>query len=266
MTAFPTLFLSHGAPDILLHDTPAHRFLSAFGRELSAERGRPQAIVVASAHFDTRVPGFCADERPELIYDFEGFDDRLYEKAYPAPGLPQLATIAATLVEGSGFPVQEVLGRGLDHGVWVPLSLLFPEADIPVVEISIQSEQGAGHHIVLGRALAPLREHSVLIIGSGSLTHNLEDILRGDRSPDAPVPESVLRFADWVKEKAEAGAIDEIADYRALAPHALEMHPTPDHFVPLAFAFGAAGEGAKGRRVHASVERGAMAMDAYLFE
>lgn len=266
MTTFPTLFLSHGGPDILLGGTPAHDFLSAFGQELSKERGRPQAILVASAHFDTRVPSFTADEKPGLIYDFKGFGEDLYRRTYPAPGLPQLATIAATLVEEAGFPVQEVLGRGLDHGAWVPLSLLFPEADIPIVQVSIQSEQGAGHHFVLGRALAPLREHSVLIIGSGSLTHNLGEILRSDRSFDAPVSETVRAFADWIREKAEAGAIDEIADYLALAPHAREMHPTPDHFVPLPFAFGAAGEGAKGRRVHTSVERGSMAMDAYLFE
>jgi 4,5-DOPA dioxygenase extradiol len=266
MTAFPTLFLSHGAPDLLVRDTPAREFLSRFGREFCEARGRPQAILIASAHFDTIAPSFCADEQPELIYDFQGFGTELYQTTYPAPGLPQLATIAATLVEDFGFPVQEVTGRGLDHGAWVPLSLLFPEADIPVVEMAIQSKQGAGHHIALGRALAPLREHSVLVIGSGSLTHNLSDILRADPGGETAVPEAVRAFTDWVEAKVEAGAIDEIADYRALAPHAREMHPTPDHFVPLPFAFGAAGEGARGRRVHASVERGSMAMDAYLFE
>jgi 4,5-DOPA dioxygenase extradiol len=266
MTALPTLFVSHGAPDLLLRDTPAHAFLSGFGRQFCAERGRPQAILVASAHFDTVAPSFCADEDPGLIYDFRGFDQALYQATYPARGLPQLATIAATLVEEFGFPAQEITGRGLDHGVWVPLSLLFPEADIPIVEISVQSKQGAGHHIALGRALAPLREHSILVIGTGSLTHNPTDSLPAEPDAISDVPEAVSAFADWVAAKVEAGAIDDIADYIALAPHALEMHPTPDHFVPLPFAFGAAGEGAKGRRIHASVERGAMAMDAYLFE
>jgi 4,5-DOPA dioxygenase extradiol len=264
MTAFPTLFLSHGAPDLLVRDTPARDFLCRFGRRLCEERGRPQAILIASAQFDTIAPSFTADAEPRQLYDIDGSDEELARMSYPAPGLPQLATIAATLVEDFGFPVQEVLGRGLDHGVWGPLSLLFPQADIPVVEMAIQGKQGAGHHIALGRALAPLREHSVLIIGSGNLTRAASETKGDQAKPDTQ--ERVRAFADWVKEKAEAGAIDEIADYLALAPHAREMHPKPDHFVPLPFAFGAAGDGAKGHRLHTSVEGGTMAMDAYLFE
>lgn len=257
MSIFPTLFLSHGGTDLLKRDSPAREFLSGLGRELCAERGRPQAILVASAQFDTTVPSFCADADPLQIYD--GSEEELARVAYPAPGLPQLATIAASLVEEFGFPVQEVLGRGLDHGVWAPLALLFPEADIPVVEMAIQAKQGAGHHIALGRALAPLREHSILVIGSGNLTRAAPETTPG-------MPERVQAFAGWVRDKAEAGAIDEIADYLALAPHAREMHPKPDHFVPLPFAFGAAGDGAKGRRLHHSIEGGTTAMDAYLFE
>ncbi len=253
MTTFPTLFVSHGGPDLLRSECPARKFLASFGQELCAERGRPQAILVASAQFDTIVPSFCADAEPRQIDD--GSEEELARITYPAPGLPQLATIAANLVEEFGFPVQEVTGRGLDPGVWGPLSLLFPEADIPVVEMAIQAKQGAGHHIALGRALAPLREHSILVIGSGNLTR-----------ATLAAPEKVQAFAAWVKDKAEAGAIDEIADYLALAPHAGEMHPKPDPFVPLAFAFGAAGDGAKGRRLHHSIEGGTTAMDAYLFE
>lgn len=253
MTTFPTLFVSHGGPDFLRSGSPAHEFLTRLGRELCAERGRPQAILVASSGFDTIVPSFCADAEPRQIYD--GLDEELARLAYPAPGLPQLATVAANLIEGFGFPVQEVLGRGLDHGAFAPLSLMFPEADIPVVEMAIQAKQGAGHHIALGRALAPLREHSILVVGSGNLTRAASEAL-----------EQVQAFADWVRETTEAGAIDEVADYLALAPHAREMHPKPDGFVPFAFAFGAAGEGAKGRRLHHSVEGGTTAMDAYLFE
>jgi 4,5-DOPA dioxygenase extradiol len=253
MTAFPTLFVSHGGPDLLRTESPARDFLAQFGRELCAERGRPQAILVASALFDTTLPSFCADAEPRQIYD--GSEEELARLTYPAPGLPQLATIAANLVEEFGFPVQEVLGRGLDSGAFSPLSLLFPEADIPVVEMAIQAKQGAGHHIALGRALTALREHSILVIGSGNLTR-----------ATSVAPERVQAFADWVKVKAEAGAIDEIADYLALAPHAPEMHQKPDYFVPLAFALGAAGDGAKGRRLHHSIEAGTTAMDAYLFE
>jgi len=241
MTTFPTLFISHGAPNLVLHESPARDFFSGFGQGLGQKLGRPEAILIASAHFDMKI-------------------------AYPAPGLPQLATVAASLVEQSGFPAQQLAGRGFDHGVWVPLSLMYPHADIPVVQIAIQADQGAGHHVALGRALAPLRKHGVLIIGSGSLTHNLEEVFHGDRDFDAPALDWVQDFDDWVLAKAEAGAIDDIADYRILAPHAKENHPTEEHFLPLAFAFGAAGEGAKGRRVHSSIQRGVMAMDAYVFE
>lgn len=265
MTAFPTLFLSHGAPDLVLHENATRDFLVRFGGELAQERGRPQAILVASAHFDMKVPSLSADEKPGMFYDFEGFEDERQNMVYPAPGLPQLATIAASLIEQSGFPVQEIVGRGLDQGVFLPLSLLYPEADIPVVQMAIQGDQGAGHHVALGRALAPLRRHGVLIIGSGGLTFDGEEASAGQER-DAPGLDRVRAFADWVKDKAEAGAIDEIADYRALAPHARENHPSEDHFLPLAFAFGAAGEGAKGRRVHHAIERGVMVMDAYVFD
>jgi 4,5-DOPA dioxygenase extradiol len=263
MTAFPTLFVSHGAPDLVARENPARDFFARYGAELCQERGRPQAILVVSAHFDMKVPSLSADEKPGRLFDFQGFDEGLYRLVYPAPGLPELASVAATLIESYGFPVQEIVGRGLDHGVFIPLLVLFPQADIPVVQMAIQGDQGAGHHIALGRALSPLRQHGVLLIGSGSLTHNFEAFAGKDL--DAPVQSEAQAFADWVKERAEAGAIDDIADYRTLAPFAQENHPTEDHFLPFAFAFGAAGEGAKGRRIHHSVERGAMVMDAYAF-
>ncbi len=266
MTAFPTLFVSHGAPNLVLYESPARDFFARFGQDLGQQRGRPQAILIASAHFDMKIPSFSADENPGMLYDFNGFEEELYQRVYPAPGSPQLATAAATLLEQAGFPAQEIVGRGYDYGVWVPLSLLYPDADIPVVQMAIQANQGAGHHIALGRALAPLRQQGVLIIGSGSLTHNLYEVFNGGHAFDAPAQDWVQDFDDWVLTKAEAGAIDEIADYRALAPHARKNHPTEEHFLPLPFAFGAAGEGAKGKRVHASVERGVMAMDAYVFE
>lgn len=264
MTAFPTLFVSHGAPDLVARENPARDFFARYGAELCRERGRPQAILVVSAHFDMKVPSLSADEKPGMLFDFHGFDEGLYRLVYPAPGFPELASVAATLIESYGFPVQEIVGRGLDHGVFIPLLVLFPQADIPVVQMAIQGDQGAGHHIALGRALSPLRQHGVLLIGSGSLTHNFEAFAGKDL--DAPVQGEAQAFAGWVKERAEAGAIDDIADYRTLAPFAHENHPTEDHFLPFAFAFGAAGEGAKGRRIHHSVERGAMVMDAYVFE
>ncbi len=262
MAEFPTLFLSHGAPNLCLYSNPAREFLSGLGTEI----GKPQAIILMSAHFESPVPSFSADPAPGMIYDFKGFEAELYKTVYPAPGLPELATVAATLVEEAGFPVQEVVGRGYDHGVWSPLSLMYPDADVPIVEMSIQPEEGAGHHFVVGRALAPLRKHGVLIIGSGSLTHNFDEMFDSRQDFVSPPPAFVQDFADWVKDKAEAGSIDEINDYRALAPHAVKNHPKADHFFPLPFALGAAGEGAKGKRIHSSVQRGALVMDAYMFQ
>ena len=266
MTAFPSLFVSHGAPNLVLHESPARDFFDHFGRDLEQERGRPKAILIASAHFDMPIPSFSADENPGMLYDFNGFEEELYAQIYSAPGSPQIATIAVSLLARAGFPAQKIAGRGFDHGVWVPLSLLYPEADIPVVQMAILAKQGAAYHIALGRVLAPLRRQGVLIVGSGSLTHNLYEVFNGGRAFDAPAEDWVQDFDDWVLTKAEAGAIDDIADYRILAPHARDNQPTEEHFLPLPFAFGAAGEGAKGKRVHASIERGVMAMDAYIFE
>lgn len=131
--------------------------------------------------------------------------------------------------------------------------------------MAILTNQGVGYHIALGRALAPLRQHGVLIVGSGSHTHNLYEVFHGGHAFDAPAQDWVQDFDDRVLTRAEAGEIDDIADYRTLAPHARENHPTEEHFLPLPFAFGAASEGARGKRVHASIERGVMAMDAYIF-
>jgi 4,5-DOPA dioxygenase extradiol len=260
MAPLPTLFLSHGAPSLLQAKSPARDFLTQLGREIE----RPRAILIASAHFEMPNPAFTADVQPEMIYDFRGFEDELYNVKYPALGAPGLAAVAADLLADAGFEPQEVLGRGFDHGAWVPLMLMYPNADIPVVQLAIQREGGAGHHIMVGRALAPLRDHGILIVGSGSLTHNIDASIKSDK-PNSPPPGYVTAFAEWVREKAEAGAIDDIADWWGLAPEARKNHPTPEHFFPLPLAIGAAGEGAKGKRLHHSVQYGALAMDAYVF-
>jgi len=258
MPAFPTFFLSHGTPDLVLQPSPAREFLESFASEL----GKPQAIIIMSSHFDMRMPSFGADEHPGMLHEFDAGDTDLSRKVYAAPGFPELATVAANLVEQAGFPVQEITGRGFDYGAWGPLSLLYPQADIPVVPMAVQGAEGAGHHLVLGRALAPLRQHGVLIISSGNLNKPKE---QGEIADAVATPGIVAAFQEWVREKVEAGAVDDIADYRALAPHAKENHPKPEHFLPLLFAMGAAGEGSKGRRVHSSVQRATSVMDAYVF-
>lgn len=262
MATLPTLFLSHGAPNLLQQKSPAREFLQKLGQQIE----RPRAILIASAHFEMPNPAFTASDHPDMIYDFTGFEDELYNVKYPALGAPGLAAVAADLLVKADFEPQEVLGRGYDHGAWVPLKLMYPDADIPVVELSVQREGGAGHHIMVGRALAPLRDHGILIVGSGSLTHGFNATTKSNVALDAPPPDWVTAFAEWVHEKAEAGAIDDIADWWGLAPNAKKNHPTPEHFLPLPLAMGAAGEGAKGRRLHSSVQHGVLSMDAYLFE
>jgi 4,5-DOPA dioxygenase extradiol len=258
MAALQPLFVSHGAPNLVLHNTAARRFLEAYGRDL----GQPRAILLVSAHFTTATPALSAGEKPGMIYDFGGFEPELQTLVYPAPGAPDVAARAAELLREAGFK-PALVERGYDHGTWVPLMLLRPEADIPVVQLSVDPRKGPDYHLALGRALAPLADEGVLVIGSGAATHNLQEFFRGGYRADSPAPAWVKDFGEWIRERVEAGAIDDLVHYRTRAPHARENHPTEEHLLPLFVAMGAAGEGAKGRRVHTSEEYGVLMMDCY---
>ena len=262
MTTFPALFVSHGAPNLILHNEPARDFLAKYGAEL----GRPKAILMVSAHFETDIPVLTADEKPDMIYDFRGFEPELYRFTYPAPGDPVLARKVGETLVAHGLEAALASNRGFDHGAWVPLKLMYPDADIPVVQLSIQTPLGPEHHFRLGRALADLRKDGILIIGSGALTHNLGEFFRGRPAIDAEPQDWVVEFGEWVREKAETGDTESLIHYRERAPHAVRNHPTDDHFLPFFVALGAAGEGAKARRVHASHSYGILQMDAYAFE
>lgn len=245
---------------IMLEKTPAHDFLSQFGAQL----GRPDAIVIASAHYESDVPRLSADAQPEMIYDFGGFPKPLYELRYPAAGAPALVERIITMLAAKGVSARAHHQRGFDHGTWVPLKLMYPHADIPIVQISVQSRQHVRAQIELARALTPLREENILIMGSGSLTHNLYELMRTGAGTDQ-APNWVSGFASWVHERAVAGDIEGLSDYLEHAPFARENHPSPEHYLPLPFALAAAGEGAKGTRVHTSCEYGVLMMDAYVF-
>jgi 4,5-DOPA dioxygenase extradiol len=258
--ALPSLFLSHGAPTLPLTDTPARAFLSEIGTRLE----RPKAILVISAHWDTEVPTVNAVDRNQTIHDFGGFPRALYEMQYPAPGSPPLAGRVAELLHAAGLPCNIDTHRGLDHGAWVPLKLMVPQADIPVVQLSLQSHLGPEHHLRVGRALAPLRQEGVLIIGSGSFTHDLSEF-RG-HGPNDPAPEWVNAFADWFDAALRDQKVQDLLDYRRLAPFATKNHPTDEHLLPLYAAMGAAGEHARAERLHASASYGVLRMDVYAFE
>ncbi|MBB4304036.1 4,5-DOPA dioxygenase extradiol [Rhodobium orientis] len=256
------LFISHGAPDLVLRDTPARDHLKALGASLP----RPRAIVSVSAHFETRRPAVVVDDAPGMIYDFGGFDPRLYEMVYPAPGDRALASDIAGRLAASGLTADELRNRGYDHGTWVPLMLLFPDADVPVVQLSVQPQMSPAHHLALGRALAPLADEDVLIVGTGALTHNLREAFRHGRDDKGgPAHDWVKGFADWFADRLSEGAVDDLLDYRARAPFALQNHPTDEHLLPIFVALGAAGPAASGRRIHSSAQYGALAMDCFAF-
>jgi 4,5-DOPA dioxygenase extradiol len=256
----PSLFLSHGAPTLPLTDTPARTFLSGLGGRLP----RPKAILVISAHWETESPMVSAVARNDTIHDFYGFPRPLYEITYPAPGAPPLASEIAGLLRASGLSCGIDKVRGLDHGAWVPLLLMYPQADIPVLQLSVQPHLGPAHHLRLGRALERLRGEGVLVVGSGSMTHDLSEF-RG-QPLDAPVPDWVSRFADWFGEKLDARQTDELIDYRALAPFAAKNHPSDEHLLPLYAALGAAGSSWRAERLHASATYGIIRMDVYAFD
>ena len=183
---------------------------------------------------------------------------------YDAPGDPALAEQVADLLGAAGLQAGIDRARGLDHGAWVPLLLAYPAADVPVLQISVQSHLGPAHHYEVGRALAPLREQGVLVIGSGSFTHDLSRF-RG-QAPDAPEAADVAAFAAWMDAALLAGRRCDLLTYRHKAPHALEQHPTEEHLLPLFVAMGAAGPDAQAERLHASVAYGVLRMDSYAFQ
>lgn len=261
--SLPTYFLSHGSPMLALMDTPAHRFLVDLGSSLQ----KPRAVVIVSAHFETEAPVVVADEHPPMIYDFRGFPRPLYEIVYPAPGDAAIATEVADALKDAGLPVSVAAHRGFDHGTWVPLSLVWPAADVPLVQLSIQPHHDAAWHFALGRALSALREQDILVIGTGAATHNLRSVFRsGGMAPvDAPAEGWAREFADWIADHAARGDTDGLVHYRERAPHAVMAHPEDDHFMPFFVALGAAGPGAKGERVHNSYEYGTLSMDMYRF-
>jgi 4,5-DOPA dioxygenase extradiol len=256
----PSLFLSHGAPTLPLTDMPARTFLQQFGHTFE----RPKAILVISAHWETAVPTVNAVDSNETIHDFGGFPRALYDLRYPAPGSPALAARVADQLRAAGFDCNIDKQRGLDHGAWVPLLLMYPQADIPVLQLSVQPHPGPEHHLRVGRALTSLRDEGVLIVGSGSFTHDLSEF-RGHNPNDA-APGWVNSFADWFDAALTKGQTDELIDYRRRAPFATKNHPTEEHLLPLYAALGAAGENASAERLHASSTYSVLRMDVYAFQ
>jgi 4,5-DOPA dioxygenase extradiol len=263
-TPMPALFISHGAPNIILSDLPAKRFLETMAADLPT----PKAIIMVSAHFEHEGVAVVTDPIPPMIYDFGGFEAELYEKVYAAPGSPNVAAKALGLLQQAGLNPAKIPHRGYDHGTWNPLILAYPKADIPVVQVSVDPNEDARHHFAIGRALAPLADAGVLIIGSGHITHNLRGFfMRGrDASFDAMIDKTSAAFVAWIEDRVVANDVEALLDWETKAPFPKESHPTSEHFMPFFVALGAGGQAGRGERIHHSVEQGFFAYDHYRFQ
>jgi 4,5-DOPA dioxygenase extradiol len=266
MTTLPTLFVSHGSPLHARGGSRASEGWAALARALP----RPEAVLIASAHWETEMPMVASGARPETIHDFGGFPPDLYQIRYAAPGAPQIAQHAVELLKAAGMTASTNGCRGLDHGAWVPLRHMFPQAGVPVVQLALQPALGNAHHLRLGAALAPLSREGVLIVGSGHITHNLQEVMQllrqgvqfGQETAAAPYVEE---FRQWVERALRSGSFDDLAAWDERAPHARRAHPSAEHFLPLLVARAAAGPAAAVERIDLGVEAQVLAMDAYVF-
>lgn len=257
----PILFVPHGSPMFALQPGAAGAAMSALVPHL----GRPRAIVVISPHWETAIPAVGTGVRLETIHDFGGFDPRLYEIEYPATGCPEVAGRVVEALEAAGLPVATDPVRGLDHGAWVPLRQMFPDADVPIVPVSIQHHGGPRHAWRVGQALAPLAGEGVLIVASGNITHNLRDWQLALREGSIQPPAYVAEFSDWIQARIDSGDIESLLDYRRLQPAGLRAQPRDEHLLPLFTAIGAAGPNARPRAFHRGISDHVIAMDAYIF-
>lgn len=257
MSAMPSVFVSHGAPTFALEPGLAGAQLKALGAALP----KPRAIVIVSPHWTTAGVRVQSAERLDTIHDFGGFPQALYRLAYPASGAPALAARVVDLLRAAGIESEPDADRGLDHGAWVPLMHMYPAADIPVVQVSMPHGLEARGAFSLGIALAPLADEGVLVIGSGSLTHNLYEFRMGDAAEAGYARE----FSAWIRAAVLAGETDRLVSALHQAPHAERAHPTTEHFLPLLVAAGAARDSAPATVLDGGIRHGVLAMESYVF-
>ena len=252
----PSLFISHGSPMLALEPGASGPALA----RLAAGLPRPRAILVVSAHWESRELLIGSAARPETWHDFGGFPAALYAVQYPAPGAPELAVEVQQMLASANLHSRLDPQRPLDHGTWVPLALMYPNADIPVLQLSLPSHAGPALQTRIGQALAGLRARGVLLIGSGSITHNL-GALDWQAGPEVVEPWAAT-FRDWMVEQLVADDQQALHDYRQLAPFAVRNHPSDEHLLPLFFARGAGGAFSL---EHSGFTYGTLGMDIYRF-
>jgi 4,5-DOPA dioxygenase extradiol len=241
----------------LIEPGPTHSFFEELGTSFI----RPRAVLCISAHWETSHPVVTAASHPQTIHDFYGFPEQLYKVRYNAPGDPDLADHIVDLLKNADLAAGVDSSRGLDHGAWVPLKLMYPQADVPVVQLSIQADLPAEHHLKIGRSLQALRQEGILILGSGGATHNLREARW--QNDTAQPPHWVQAFVDWLFEAVKEGNNAKLINYISRAPEALRNHPTPEHFLPLFVPMGAAGKKSQGRVLHEAISLQVLSMAAF---
>ena len=261
-TVVPALYVSHGAPLFAVDAGETGPALTRWGQGLRAQFPALRGVVIMSPHWMARTPQVMTGPQPATWHDFGGFPPALYQLQYPAPGAPALAQEVLALLQAAGVAAQGDAGRPFDHGAWVPLMHLFPEADLPVVQVALPVRAGPAEVYAMGAALRDLRSQGVLVMGSGSMTHNLAEFFGGEREP-APY---VLEFSRWIESALERGDLKALLNYRSQAPHAERAHPTDDHFLPLFFALGAAGDDLHANYLSREVMYSMLAMDAFALQ
>jgi 4,5-DOPA dioxygenase extradiol len=253
----PSYFFAHGAPSIVLE----HNEYTALLKNFKKGTPRPKAIVLFSAHWEQTVQTVSVAEEYSTIYDFSGFQKELYQMTYPAQGAPQLGGEIQALLAKHGIQSVQDGERGLDHGAWAVLKLIYPDADIPVVALSVNRHLTNEQQYQIGQALAELREQDVLIIGSGGTVHNLR---RLNWRTDA-IDEWAEAFDNWLQEKLEAWDLPALFNYRELAPHAQDAVPTSEHFIPLLLAMGAGDNKREAVLLHRSYQYGNLSLSCWQF-
>ena len=234
----PVLFISHGSPMLVFEPGQTGPTLRAKGDQLRAQGGI-RAVLVMSPHWMSAGVEVMSGAQPATWHDFGGFPEPLYRLQYPSAGAPELAQQVVELLQAAGIPAQADPARPYDHGAWMPLLHMLPQADLPVLQVSLPAYFEPAQLYAMGQALAGLREQGVLIVASGSMTHNLREL----RRVQGPTEPYVTAFCDWVEDTLQSGDLSAMLDYRARAPGAERAHPTDEHFLPIYFALGAAGWG-----------------------
>ncbi len=254
------IFVPHGAPTFALDPGAAGSAMSRISKEFPT----PRAVLCISPHWETSLPTVGSSKQFETIYDFYGFDERIYQIKYPATGCPELAGEVQGILLKNGIECLLDPDRGLDHGAWMPLRQLYPDANVPIVPLSLQGHKGPQHAYRLGAALSALTDEGILLVASGNLTHNLDDY-RKIMMQGGSTPAYVHEFANWLFEMLSAGDIESLINYRRINKDAVRVHPTEEHLLPLFFALGAAGKNSRAEAFYRGISDYVLAMDAYAF-